>query len=142
VLVPVAVSGTATLRATGAAQAGYSLGVGNQTIGIANRYFASLASCGTHSASTSLMMMTNQLYAVGMMADGSNFLGAGIASAVVDPQLFFEGDFGPDFAFVFSPGVGNGAVTGAVPERETLALMLAGLAASSIALRRRRNAGV
>ena len=77
VLVPVSIASTATLSATGAAQAGYSLGVGNQTIGIGNCYFASLAACGSYSSSTSMMMMTNQLYAVGMMADVSNFLGAG-----------------------------------------------------------------
>jgi hypothetical protein len=139
VLVPVSVASTATLSATGSAQAGYSLGVGTQTIGIANCYFASLASCGTHSTSTSMSMMTNQLYAVGMMADVSNFLGAGSGSAVVDPQFFFDGNFGPDYFFAFSPGVGNGVATGAVREPESWALMLVGLAAGSIALRRRRR---
>jgi hypothetical protein len=141
VLVPISVASTATLSATGAAQAGYSLGVGSQTIGIGNCYFAGLTACGTHTTSTSMMMMTNQLYAVGMMADVSNFLGAGSGSAVVDPQFFFDGDFGPDYAFVFSPGVGNGVAVGVVPEPETLALMLAGLAAGSIAVRRRRRDG-
>jgi hypothetical protein len=141
-LLPILVSSTTTLNATGSAQAGYSLGVGSQTIGIGNCYFASLAACGTHSTSTSMMMMTNQLYAVGMMADISNFLGAGSGSAVVDPQFFFDGDFGPSYAFVFSPGVGNGVAVGVVPEPETLALMLAGLAAVSVAVRRRRLDGV
>jgi PEP-CTERM motif len=136
---PITVASTATLSATGAAQAGFSLGVGSQTIGIGNCYFASLAACGTHSTSTSMVMMTNQLYAVGMMADVSNFLGAGSGSAVVDPQFFFDGDFAPEYAFAFSPGVGNGVTVGVVPEPETLALMLAGLAAGSIALRRRRR---
>jgi hypothetical protein len=139
VLVPITVASTATLSANGLAQAGFSLGVGSQTIGIGNCYFASLTACGAHSTSTSMVMMTNQLYSVGMMADVSNFLGDGTGSAVVDPQFFFDGNFGPDYTFVFSPGVGNGVTVGVVPEPETLALMLAGLAAGSIALRRRRG---
>jgi hypothetical protein len=140
VLVPITVASTATLSATGSAQAGYSLGVGNQTIGIGNCYFASLAACGSHTTSTSMSMMTNQLYAVGMMADVSNFLGAGAGSAVVDPQFFFDGNFGPDYVFAFSPGVGNGAAAGVVPEPETWALLLAGLAVGPLALRRRLRA--
>ena len=139
VLVPITVASSATLTATGAAQAGYSLGVAGQTLDVANCFSGSPASCGTRTISASMSLMSNQFYAVGMMADVSNFLGAGTGSAVVDPQFFFDGNFGPEFAFVFSPGVGNGVVT-SVPEPETLALMLAGLAAGSIAVRRRRDA--
>lgn len=141
ILVPVNVASTALLSANGAAQAGYSLSVAGQLVGIDNCYFASLASCGAKTTTTAMSLMSNQVYAVGMMADVSNFLGAGTGNAVVDPMFFFDDLFAlkNDFAFEFSPGVGNGVVANPVPEPETLALMLVGLAAGSAVLKRRRR---
>ena len=138
-LVPFSVSSTAMLNATGSAQAGYSLSVAGQVIGIDNCYFGSLASCGTKTTMTSMSLMSNQVYAVGMMTAVSNFLGAGSADAVLDPMFSMLNN---DFTFAFSPGIGNGP-TASVPEPATLALMLFGLGfgAAFVGLRRQRESG-
>ncbi len=127
-LVPFSVSSTAMLDANGSAQAGYSLSVAGQLVGIDNCYFGSLASCGTKTTTTAMSLMSNQIYTVLMMTATSNFLGAGAATAVLDPMLSIDPLFPlkNEFAFAFSPGIGNGQVA-TVPEPQTLALMLAGL---------------
>lgn len=144
VLVPFNVSSTAMLDANGSAQAGYSLSVAGQVIGIDNCYFGSLTSCGTKTTTTAMSLMSNQVYTVGMMTAASNFLGAGAASAVLDPMFSIDDLFAlnHDFTFVFSPGIGNGP-TVTVPEPQTSALMLVGLAlgAALVGRRRRRESG-
>ena len=140
-LVPISVASTHTLAATGSAQAGYSLSVAGQTIDIDNCYFARLAACGSHDSTTAMSLAANQIYGVTMMTAASNFLGAGAASAFLDPQFSFASNFAnaAEYAFDFSPGIGNGHAVSPVPEPETLSMVLFGLAAMAGWKRRRRN---
>lgn len=127
-LVPISVASTHTLAATGSAQAGYSLSVAGQTIDIDNCYFARLAACGSHDSTTAMSLAANQIYGVTMMTAASNFLGAGTAGAFLDPRFFFASNFAnaTEYAFDFSPGIGNGVTP--VPEPGVLTMMLLGVA--------------
>lgn len=126
-LVPISVASTHTLAATGSAQAGYSLSVAGQTIDIDNCYFARLAACGSHDSTTAMSLAANQIYGVTMMTAASNFLGAGTADAFLDPQFSFASNFAnaTEYAFDFSPGIGNGVTP--VPEPGVLTMMLLGV---------------
>lgn len=137
--IPVSVASFHALSAAGAAQAGYSLTVGNQTLDIGNCYFASLAACGPHGVTTLMTLTANQTYGVTMMAVVSNTLGPGSASAFLDPQFSFAPNFdnSAGYAFEFSPGIGNGTVITVVPEPGALPLMLLGLAGLAFVQRRR-----
>lgn len=141
-LLPVQVASFHSLVANGAAQAGYSLTVASQTIDIGNCYFASLAACGSHALTTAMSLVANQLYGVTMMTAASNFLGAGSATAFLDPQFSFAAGFdnAAGYTFEFSPGIGNGTAVAAVPEPEVLSMMLLGLAALACWQRRRSPA--
>lgn len=104
--------------------------------------------CGSGSFSGSFMAAAGSTLSVVITAfAGRVFTDAapGAASAYVDP--FFEIDpawtaLHPGYSLAFEAGVGNGApgiVTSPVPEPETSALMVTGLAA--LLLRRKRRSG-
>ena len=63
------------------------------------------------------------------------------ANAALDPIFSIDSSCGcaGDFQFSFSPGVGNGAATGAVPEPATWAMMLVGFGGLGAAMRSRRT---
>lgn len=140
-LIPISVASFHSLAASAAAQAGYSLTVGSQTIDIGNCYFASLTACGSHGLSTAMSLAANQIYGVTMMTAVSNFLGAGSGTAFLDPQFSFAAGFNNEagYAFEFSPGIGNGNVMTPVPEPEVMSMMLLGLAGLAFLQRARRS---
>lgn len=87
-----------------------------------------------------LMLASNQLYTVFMLADAAaaaSIEGSqATARAFIDPIFSFGAGVDPQYAFVFSDGIGNTAPT-AVPEPGTLALTSTSLLVAGCWRRRR-----
>jgi hypothetical protein len=143
-IVPVFISSTAMLSASASYQAGYSLGVGGETLHVDNclNVPGFNAGCGVHSFSDARSFEANTLYGVSMMTAVSGFLGPGSGSAFLDPSFTIDPTFanGGDYSFVFSAGVGNGPLADgpSVPEPASLFLLGTGLAAAGARYRRRK----
>jgi PEP-CTERM motif len=89
-----------------------------------------------------LLLETNTIYPVTLYAYIDPFTeydsGSIIFTDYVDPQFIIGGDDPSDYSLVFSPGIGNGPIGGAVPEPSTWAMLLIGFAGLGFAGLRRR----
>jgi len=86
-----------------------------------------------------LSLTANQRISVTLVADvgianGFTNGASGSARAFVDPVFSFAPGVGPEYSFVFSPGVGNLPIS-AVPEPPVFVLMAAGLLTVALRLR-------